>query len=769
MSRVMLRVMAFAVSGAGLAAAQDPLFTEKCAVCHGGEAKGGDRGPALANNRRLGSRSVEDLAAIIQNGTPGGMPAFPLPENQIRQLARYVHSLNATAFELKPDGDVAAGEKFFFGQGKCGSCHAANGRGNNSSGPDLSNVARQMTLGELETALSDPSARIADGYGVASVTLNNGSVLKGFARSRSIHDVLLQTLDGKLHSLNESEYRQVKLESGSLMPALQASASEKRDLIAWLSRLGGEAKEAATGSATGAGGGADFAAILHPKRGDWPTYYGNLSGNRYTTVDQITPANVAKLQTQWIYPIQYSPLETTPLVVDGVMYATGPNQVFAIDGRSGDELWRYTRPRTPPGTVSADAALGANRGVALSGDRVFFTTDDAHMLCLNRLTGALLWDAYMPETPQHYGTTSAPLVVNDLVISGVGGGDEGIRGFIGAWNVATGKLAWRFWTVPKPGEKGSETWKGDAIGVGGGSTWLTGTYDEETGLLYWPTGNPFPDTDGSDRVGDNLYTNCDLALDPKTGELRWYFQFTPHDLHDWDAVQPPVLVDAIFMGRARKLLLHANRNGYFYVLDRTNGELLLSKPFVKKLTWSDAIDSAGRPKVTSNNETTPGGVKTCPAVRGATNWYSTAFSPQTKLYYVMVVEDCSNYRQAKQGGFGFLDDPRDPAMKYLRALDIQTGNIAWEIPQIGPVEHNYSGVLATSTGLVFYGESGGAFAAVDAKNGKTLWHFGAGSIFKASPITYMVAGRQYVAIAAGANIIAFALPDALPEKPAGKR
>jgi len=771
MSRVMLRVTATAVLGAGLAAAQNPLFTEKCAVCHGAEAKGGDRGPALANNRRLGSRTVEDLAAIIQNGTPGGMPAFPLPDDQIRQLARYVHSLNATAFELKPNGDVAVGEKFFFGQGKCGSCHAANGRGNNFSGPDLSNVARQMTLAELETALSDPSARIADGYAVASVTLINGAVLKGFARSRSIHDVLLQTLDGKLHSLNESEYRQVKLESGSLMPVLQASANERRDLIAWLSRLGGEAeaKEAAAGSATGAGGGADFTAILHPKRGDWPTYYGNLSGNRYTTMDQITPANVVKLQTQWIYPIQYSPLETTPLVVDGVMYATGPNQVFAIDGRSGDELWRYTRPRTPAGTVSADAALGANRGVALSGDRVFFTTDDAHMLCLNRLTGALLWDVYMPEAPQHYGTTSAPLVVNDLVISGVGGGDEGIRGFIGAWNIATGKLAWRFWTVPKPGERGSETWKGNAIGVGGGSTWLTGTYDEETGLLYWPTGNPFPDTDGTDRVGDNLYTNCDLALDPKTGELRWYFQFTPHDLHDWDAVQPPVLVDATFMGRARKLLLHANRNGYFYVLDRTNGELLLSKPFVKKLTWSDAIDSAGRPQVTSNNETTPGGVKTCPAVRGATNWYSTAFSPQTKLYYVMAVEDCSNYRQAKQGGFGFLDDPRDPAMKYLRALDIQTGNIAWEIPQIGPVEHNYSGVLATSTGLIFYGESGGAFAAVDAKNGKTLWHFGTGSIFKASPITYMAAGRQYVAIAAGANIIAFALPGAVPEKPADKR
>jgi alcohol dehydrogenase (cytochrome c) len=382
------------------------------------------------------------------------------------------------------------------------------------------------------------------------------------------------------------------------------------------------------------------------------------------------------------------------------------------------------------------------------------------MLCLHRLSGALLWDVYMPESAQHYGATSAPLVVNDLVISGVAGGDEGIRGFIGAWNVATGKLAWRFWTVPKPGERGSETWQGNAIEAGGGSTWLTGTYDEETGLLYWPTGNPFPDTDGADRKGDNLYTNCDLALDPKTGELRWYFQYTPHDLHDWDATQPPVLVDAKYKGQDRKLLLHANRNGYFYVLDRVNGELLLSKPFVKKLSWSSEVDSKGLPQLTPNNETNPGGVKTCPAVRGATNWYSTAFSPQTNLYYVMVVEDCSLYRQAKQGGFGFIDDPRDPGMKYLRALNIETGEIAWEIPQVGPAERNYSGVLATASGLVFYGESTGAFAAVDAKNGKTLWHFDAGSVWKASPMTYTVAGRQYIAIASGANILAFALPDA---------
>lgn len=754
-------VAGIVLGGAIALGAPDPLFIQSCSACHGAEAGGGDRGPALANSRRLRTRSTNDIAAIIRNGTPGGMPAFPLPEDQVTHLAAYVHSLNATAFEISPDGNVAAGEAFFFGKGKCATCHTIGERatttgGITARGPDLSDIARRATLVELEEALRNPSARIAAGYGTVSVTLRNGTVLRGFARNQSSHDLQLQTLDGKLQSLRETEYRTLKKDSESLMPPLDASAEEKRDLIAWLGRLGGVPSGSVAGTPAAA---AEFAAVLRPKRGDWPTYNGSLNGNRYSTIDQISPANVGKLQLQWIYPIQYQPLETTPLVVDGVMYVTGPNQVFALDARSGSEIWRYVRPRTPAGVISADAAIGAHRGVALLGDRVFFTTDDARLLCLNRLTGALLWDVYMPETPQHYGTTSAPLVVNDLVISGVGGADEGIRGFVGAWNAATGKLAWRFWTVPLPGERGSETWQGTVIGGGGGSTWLTGTYDEETGLLYWSTGNPFPDTDGSERKGDNLYTNCDLALDPKTGELMWYFQFTPHDLHDWDAVQTPVLVNARFKGQDRKLLLHANRNGYLYVLDRRSGELLLSKPFIKKLTWSSAVDTSGRPVLTANNEVTAGGVKTCPPPRGATNWYSPAFNPLTGLYYVMVVEDCGFYWTARLGGMGSVDSPRDPGQKWLRAINIETGEIAWEIPQIGPVEQNYSGVLTTATGLVFYGETGGAFAAVDAKNGKTLWHFGTNSVWKASPMTYTAAGRQYIAIASGANILSFALPE----------
>ena len=319
------------------------------------------------------------------------------------------------------------------------------------------------------------------------------------------------------------------------------------------------------------------------------------------------------------------------MVSDGVMYVTAPGQVCALDSRTGREIWCYGaaggRGNSSP----------ANRGVALLGDRVFYATGDAHLICLNRLTGAVMWDVNMPVTPGSFSASSAPLVVGDLVISGIAGGDGPLRGFLAAYKATTGQLAWRFWTIPNPGEPASETWVGNAIATGGGATWLTGSYDVETDTLYWAVGNPFPATDGDQRQGANLYTNCVLALDAKTGKLRWHYQFTPHDLHDWDATEPFVLVDTTYRGRDRKLLLQANRNGFVYVLDRTNGEFLLGKPFVKKMNWSSGIGPDGKPQLLPANQPTKAGVKTCPSVRGATNWYSTSFHPGTKLFYVMAV------------------------------------------------------------------------------------------------------------------------------------
>jgi alcohol dehydrogenase (cytochrome c) len=496
---------------------------------------------------------------------------------------------------------------------------------------------------------------------------------------------------------------------------------------------------------------------------DWPTYNGEPGGNRFSRVDQIDKGNVARLAPRWTFTLaDASRLEVTPVVVDGVMYVTNANECYALDAGSGRSLWHYRRPRTRG--LAGDAASGINRGVAVAGDRVFMVTDNAHLLALDRSTGRLLWDSEIADWRQNYGATSAPLVVGDLVVSGISGGDEGVRGFLAAFDQATGKEAWRFWTVPARGEPGSETWQGKDIDHPCASTWLTGTYDPVLQTLYWPTGNPCPDYDGSERLGDNLYSDSILALDAKTGRLKWYFQYTPHDVWDWDAQQPPVLVDADWQGQPRRLLLHANRNGFFYVLDRTSGALLLAKPFVKKLTWARGIGKDGRPVLNSDQHPTPEGTTVCPAVEGATNWFSTSFNPATGLYYVQTLEKCTLYTRApdewKSGesyyGGTTTQAPDGPGQKVLRALDIQTGAIAWELPQAGAAE-SWGGVLATASGLVFLAEDSGALVAVDATSGAPLWQFQTSTLWKASPMTYVFDGKQHIAIASGPNIVAFAL------------
>jgi len=758
----------------------EQLFAERCASCHGDDASGTDRAPALARSRRLRTRSLDEIRDVIRHGTPGGMPPFSLPDAEVQALAEFVRSMNATAFDARPEGDVPAGERFFFGKGQCATCHTAMGRGK-SVGPDLSNIGRQLTAGDLTRKWTDPAARLSEGYATVTVRLRDGRTVRGFARHETLHALQLQTPDGRLLLLADGEFEVVARETTSNRHVLKVSAEEERDLLAFVSRLGGLPPgelPSPSGPMDAAVDAAAIQQVLHPSPGEWPTYNGNVSGNRHSPLDQIHPGNVAKLSVQWVYTIPYFGLEATPLVSDGVMYVSGPNQVHALDARSGREIWHYSRPRTTSPSVAGDAAKGANRGVALLGDRIFVTTDDAHLLCLDRLTGSARWEVYMPVEPQHYGATMAPLVAGDLVIGGVTGADEGIRGFLAAYHATTGKLAWRFWTVPRAGDPGWETWQGNAVEFGGGSTWLTGSYDPQTRVLYWPTGNPYPDTDGSQRQGDNLYTNCILALDLATGKLLWHFQFTPHDLHDWDAIQPPVLVDALFQGRERKLLVHADRNGFFYVLDRTSGELLLATAFARKISWASGIDPKGRPIELPGNVPTPEGTATCPDIRGAANWMSTAYNPGTGLYYLVAIENCGIYRSTQfgggrgpgapaargfdRGGSFFSVPGYEPPRRYLRALDLQSGKVVWEIEQKIP-DPNYGGVLSTAGGLVFYSESSGAFAAVDAKTGRTLWHFETGQPPKASPMTYTVNGRQYVAIASGSNVLAFALPEARSE------
>lgn len=506
-----------------------------------------------------------------------------------------------------------------------------------------------------------------------------------------------------------------------------------------------------------------FTAVVQPQPGDWPTYHGQLSGNRHSSLTQITPANISSLSMRWMYTVPGAGnLEVTPVVIDGIMYVTASNSCFALNAATGEMLWQFRRERTK-GMVG-DAASNINRGVAVLGRRLFMVTDNAHLLALDRATGKLEWETTMADYRENYGATSAPLVVGDLVVSGTSGGDEGIRGFVAAFSAETGKEAWRFWTVPKRGEPGSETWKGKDIDHGCASTWLTGTYDASSGLLFWTSGNPCPDYNGDERVGDNLYSDSVLALEAKTGKLVWHYQFTPHDLHDWDAQQTPMLVDADWQGARRKLLLQASRNGFFYVLDRTNGKLLLARPFVEKLTWARGIGQDGRPELVPGTDPTPGGVRACPAVEGATNWMSTAFDSRLGYFFVSALEKCSWYVKTDEDwragqsfyGGATRDIPEEPGQKVLRAIDYRTGRIVWSHVQSGKA-HTWGGVLSTASGLVFFAEDNGAFSGFDSASGKRLWSFGANQNWKASPMSYLIGGNQFVSVAAGPNILTFAL------------
>jgi alcohol dehydrogenase (cytochrome c) len=497
----------------------------------------------------------------------------------------------------------------------------------------------------------------------------------------------------------------------------------------------------------------------------WPGYNGDPGGNRYTALTQIDKTNVARLAPGWMFTVPNAGgLQGTPVVADGIMYVTAPNECLALDAGSGRRIWQFKRPRTQ-GTVQGHA----NRGAAVAGDRVFLETDDAHVIALNRWTGVLLWESPLADWRQNYSGTSAPLTAGNLVISGVTGGEHGANGFVAAHDQETGREVWRFWTVPKPGEPGSDTWKGSGpADHRGAATWFTGSYDPALDLVYWPVGNPSQEYNGDDRTGDNLYANSLLALDRKTGRLKWHYQFTPHDLWDWDATQTSVVIDADWQGRPRQLLLHASRNGFFYVFDRAVGTLLLAKPFVRNLNWASGIGADGRPIKLPGLEPSAAGTKVCPSQDGATNWFSPSYNPATGLYYLQTFEKCSIYTKTDGGtweaGKAYLGGSQrtatDPIpQRVLKAIDIRTGAIRWELPQPGPGS-SWGGTLSTATGLVIFGEESGALMAADAVTGAPLWNFPTNQGWRASPMTYMFDGKQYVAVAAGSTILAFRLGDA---------
>ena len=530
-------------------------------------------------------------------------------------------------------------------------------------------------------------------------------------------------------------------------------------------------------------------AVEEPR--NWLTYSGNYFSDRHSRLDQITPANVRNLERQWVYQSSAFGLswEATPLVVDGIMYVTQrPNDIVALDARTGRVFWIYSYP-TP---ADHGACCGANnRGVAVLGERVFMATLDAHVVAIDAATGAELWDVEVADKRLQYAFTLAPLAVKDKVLVGTAGGDRGIRGFIAALDAATGEEVWRFYTIPAPGEPGHETWEPcppnpetfcdpEAWKHGGGSVWLTGSYDPELNLTYWGVGNPGPDWNPAQRPGDNLYTSSVVALDADTGEIRWHFQFTPGDPYDFDAVQIPVLADIERSGTMFKAMLWANRNGFYYVLDRATGRFLTGRAFVK-VNWAEGLDDSGRPIATPQ----PPGEPTFPAVQGATNWYSPSYSPRTELFYIPAWEDRASifnpepqeYEQAGTflGGFttaveaapgaptvpvrlrGPINDwTEDAGHGAVLALDALTGEERWRFELTDVIR---SGMLTTASDLLFAGARSGYFQALDARSGELLWKLNLGAQIVNGPMTYEVDGRQYVATIAGQSLSAFALLD----------
>ncbi|MEP7363046.1 MAG: PQQ-binding-like beta-propeller repeat protein [Acidobacteriota bacterium] len=750
-------------------------YVTRCAGCHGDDGSGGGHGPGFLSVRRTRVTDRQSVFNLIRQGIPdAAMPAFPLPAAELNLITDYVMFLKAPAAHgaaPAADGDATAGERYFAGTGRCATCHMVRGVGG-ILGPDLSNLASERKSGEIEDALEshgDPAPtrpvrgrRNAAHWRPVAVRLTNGQSLRSILKSESAFDVHLLTTSGDLRLLEKSQVARITPEP-ALIPRITAAPGESRDLLAYLTRLTIDPKSPRTTTAA-LGAGVAFHDIAHPAAGSWPSYHGQLGGNRFSPLDQINKTNIGQLAPKWMFPLPGAPksLQVTPVVAGGIMYVTSVNEAYALDPRTGREIWHWSRPRTP--SLAGDAASGINRGVAVLGDRVFLVTDNAHLLSLHRLTGQLIWEVEMADSRENYGATGAPLIVGDLVISGISGGDEGARGFLDAYRASTGERVWRFWTVPSPDQPGGESWSGDSWKHGCGTTWLTGTYDSDSKLLYWPTGNPCPDYDGDVRKGDNLYTSSVVALDPATGKLRWHFQFTPHDVHDWDATENPMLVDAPWHGKPRKLLLLGNRNGFFYVLDRITGEFLQGTPFVGNITWASGIDAKGLPILLPNNVPTADGQRTCPSVAGATNWTSTAFNPALGYYYLFTDESCSIYSLATESwkagqsyyGGATRRVPGEGTEKSLKALDIQTGKQAFEIPNVGG-GILASGLMATAGGLIFYGDGQGAFVAADSGNGKLLWHFNTAQQWKAGPMTYSIGGTQYVAIAAGNTIVSFSL------------
>ena len=554
---------------------------------------------------------------------------------------------------------------------------------------------------------------------------------------------------------------------GTQMPAFpQLSPEAVAQLVAYIrSRvLNASPASAAAPAAIAGGAGLTEERIRHSaaEPHNWLTYWGDYQGTHYSALPQITASNVSRLQAAWARQLPGSSvLEATPLVVDGVMYTSGPpGIVVALDAATGRQIWRYQRTQK---VRNPNEINPYNRGVAILGNRLFVGTLDAALLALDLRSGALLWEIQMADPMQGFSITSPPLPVKNMIVAGIAGGEFGIRGFIDAYDPATGARLWRFSAIPGPGEYGHDTWAGDSWKLGCGATWLPGSYDPDLDVIYWAAGNPCPLYNGPAREGDNLFTSSVVALDPATGQRKWHYQFSPHDTHDWDSNQDMMLVDRSFHGAPRKLLMHADRNGHFYVLDRTNGAFLSATPFTTQ-TWSSGFDANGRPIAAPDSQASTAGSVIAPTIGGATNFQAPSYSPATGLIYLAYSDggqryfsDATPFESGRQYPGGRGASAGQSRSAGIKAIDPENGRTVWAFPLTqGSLT---SGVLATAGGVVFAASREGYLFALDARTGAMLWRFQTGAAIDASPISYAVAGKQFVAVSAGNVVYSFALPE----------
>jgi PQQ-dependent dehydrogenase (methanol/ethanol family) len=748
------------------------VFDATCTVCHGPNGAGSERAPALDSGRFKHGGEDFEIFQTIQKGVPGTpMPSFSaLSAGQTWQLVTYVRSLSraaSTAASVLTNGDAGRGEQLFFGAGQCSTCHEIEGRGV-SLADDLSEIGKQAPAA-IQAGIEHELSRRRFQFGgvnqrYVDVTLQDGAQVHGLVKNEDSFTVVLQTLDGTYRSLERRQIRTVTNTGQPLVPGdTHLSVDHRADLLAYLSQ---RKQRAAVVSMDGASGGLSFERLARAQREpqNWLTYWGSYASEHFSELKQIDRRNVSQLQARWAVPMPGgSSLESTPLVVDGVMYVSGPpGDVYALDARSGLEIWRFHRQQE---RVNPFQINPYNRGVAVLGQRVFVATLDDSLIALDARSGRVLWEQRSADTMQGYTMTGAPLALDNKVIVGVSGGEMGVRGFLDAYDVNDGHRLWRFDTIPGPGQPGHETWSGDSWKTGSGATWLTGSYDPQLKLVYWAVGNPGPDFNPVNRAGDNLYTCSVLALDPDTGRLVWHYQFSPHDSHDWDSAEDLILADEPIGGRARKVLLHADRNGFFYTLDRTNGQFISAVPFVRQ-SWNKGFDANGRPSVDPASYPTPEGHWIAPGV-GGTNFQAPSYDSAGRVLFLnfLDAEGGSSYQAAEYkpgqtftgAHFSARLPPASEPVQGVMALDVQTGRKLWTFPVSRLTLQ--AGLVATRGEVVFAATAEGNLLGLDARTGKALWHFQTGATISASPMSYSVDGTQFVAIAAGNTLYSFALPE----------